>query len=177
MNNDAGEYSRARRGVFLLATILTVCLALPLSKPLLANETTDYEYDALGRLIKVTHDDGKQVEYIYDDANNRLSKVATGGNDPPTAVDDSVTINGLYVDKVKNLVANDTDPNGDTLTITSVTQPWNAVVSITSGGSSVLITSTDAGTGTFTYDISDGNGGSDTGTVTVTVNDDGGGWF
>ena len=30
-----------------------------------------YEYDELGRLVKVTYDNGKYVEYVYDAAGNR----------------------------------------------------------------------------------------------------------
>ena len=32
------------------------------------------------------------------------------------------------------MLANDTDPDGDTLTITAVTQPANGTVAITGGG-------------------------------------------
>ena len=31
-----------------------------------------YEYDELGRVIKVTYDDGSVVEYEYDEAGNRI---------------------------------------------------------------------------------------------------------
>ena len=35
-----------------------------------------YEYDALGRLIKVVQDDGMGVEFEYDAAGNRVEVVA-----------------------------------------------------------------------------------------------------
>lgn len=35
-----------------------------------------YEYDALGRLTKITYDDGKIVQYQYDAAGNRT--IVTG---------------------------------------------------------------------------------------------------
>ena len=40
-------------------------------------ETTAYEYDAWGRLIKVTHPSGTVNAYTYDTAGNRLSKVSS----------------------------------------------------------------------------------------------------
>ncbi len=94
-------------------------------------------------------------------------------NAPPVAVNDNVTIDHLE-EALVNLLTNDTDPDGDSLTLVSVTQPSNAVVTIsnTSGIVTVLGTSEDT-TATFTYVVSDGQGGTDTGTVTVTVNEGG----
>ncbi|MFC5522003.1 Ig-like domain-containing protein [Polaromonas jejuensis] len=67
------------------------------------------------------------------------------------------------------VLANDTDANGDALTITGVTQGSRGTVTIV--GSSVRYTPNagPAGTDTFTYAISDGHGGAATGTVNVTV--------
>jgi YD repeat-containing protein len=36
-----------------------------------------YQYDALGRITKVTYDDGSSVEYTYDAAGNRTLVKAT----------------------------------------------------------------------------------------------------
>ena len=69
------------------------------------------------------------------------------------------------------MLAGDTDPDGDELTITAVTQGAKGTVVITGGGTG-LTYEPDAnanGTDTFTYTIDDGNGGTDTGTVHVTI--------
>ncbi|MCA9938168.1 MAG: tandem-95 repeat protein, partial [Anaerolineales bacterium] len=89
-------------------------------------------------------------------------------NDPPTAVDDSATTpedTPITVD----VLANDSDPNGDALTVSGVTQPTHGVV--VNNGADVTYTP-DAdynGPDSFTYTISDGNGGTDTATVSLTI--------
>jgi outer membrane protein OmpA-like peptidoglycan-associated protein len=97
---------------------------------------------------------------------------ATGpdGNTPPVAVDDAISINQDSGPVVIDVLANDSDVDGDPLIITAVTQPANGSVVI--DGNNVIYTPASGfvGTDTFIYTIEDGNGGSDTATVTVTVN-------
>jgi VCBS repeat-containing protein len=78
-----------------------------------------------------------------------------------TAVDAPVTIAPL---------GNDSDPDGDTLTVSSVSNPANGSVVINPDGT-VTYTPDNGfvGTDTFTYVVSDGQGGTATETVTVTV--------
>ena len=38
-----------------------------------------YEYDALGRLERIVYDDGTVIEFVYDAAGNRTSRVVTPG--------------------------------------------------------------------------------------------------
>ena len=92
-------------------------------------------------------------------------------NTAPTAVDDATTTaEGTAVDI--DVVANDTDLEGDTLQVTSVTMPSNGTAVIKSGSATTITYTPNAGfhgSDSFTYVASDGNGGTDTGTVTVTV--------
>lgn len=72
------------------------------------------------------------------------------------------------------VLANDSDPDGDILTVSGVSDGAFGTV-VNNGDGTVTYTPTDPafeGTDTFTYDISDGNGGTDTATVSVTVGDD-----
>ena len=92
----------------------------------------------------------------------------TDVNDPPLALDDSATTseNTPVIIYVLN---NDSDADGDTLTVQSVTQ--GSYGSVINNGSDVTYSpnSGSHGTDSFTYTASDGNGGTDTATVTVTV--------
>ena len=96
---------------------------------------------------------------------------ATPVNTTPTAVDDATTIaEGTAVDI--DVVANDTDLEGDTLQVTSVTMPSNGTAVIKPGSATTITYTPNSsfhGSDSFTYVASDGNGGTDTGTVTVTV--------
>ncbi len=92
----------------------------------------------------------------------------TAENDNPDALDDNATTNEDTAVTI-DVLANDFDIDGDTLTIDSVTQPTNGTV--TNNGTDVVY-SPDAnffGADSFSYTVSDGNGGSDTATVSVTV--------
>ena len=91
-----------------------------------------------------------------------------GVNDPPVAVNDTATTpedTPITIDVLNN----DFDVDGDTLTVDSVTQGTNS--SVTNNGNNVTYTPDPgfSGTDSFTYTISDGNGGTDTATVSVNV--------
>ncbi|MDO8344438.1 MAG: Ig-like domain-containing protein, partial [Cellvibrio sp.] len=70
---------------------------------------------------------------------------------------------------VASLLANDTDLDGDTLTIQSVQGAVNGTVSLVAG--SVIFTPAPnySGPASFTYTLSDGKGGTDTATVNLAV--------
>lgn len=110
-------------------------------------------------------------------ATGTVTVTVSGVNHPPVANNDSVSIvhyGGTYCPfKTFNVTANDTDPDGDALTITSVTNGSHGTVSIASG-STVTYSHGTCGTtiiqtDTFTYTISDGHGGTSTATVTVNI--------
>jgi hypothetical protein len=70
---------------------------------------------------------------------------------------------------VLDVLANDSDKNGDALTITSITQPKTPSISIGANGKTLNYVpgSVCFTTETFTYTISDGKGGTSTATVTL----------
>ncbi len=101
------------------------------------------------------------------DANVTVTIVAQ--NDPPRASDDSLTINEDETIAI-SVLDNDTDVEGDTLTIDSVTTPENGSVEFTSDTVTYTPTKDYYGPDSFQYTVSDGNGGTATATVTITIN-------
>lgn len=89
-------------------------------------------------------------------------------NQPPvTVVDNATTAQGTAV--TINVLANDSDGNGDALTITAVSKPQFG--SATTDGQRVTYTPNAgfAGQDSFSYFVSDGHGNTAAGSVTVTV--------
>jgi hypothetical protein len=105
-----------------------------------------------------------------DEYNDVYVKVLSSPvNDPPVAADDSGTTFSGFPTTI-DVVANDFDGNGDSLTVTSVTQPPNGTATIRPNNSVRYRSNCGfQGFDTFSYTISDGNGGTDTGEVTVRV--------
>lgn len=175
---------------FAIARVLgAVAFACIASDSAIGQEVVCYEYDELGRLKSATYQDGSQLVYSYDTQGNRtqLNQSTTGtascaaptvpasfpgealGNNPPVANADSASVStGGSV--VVSVLANDTDPDGNNLSVSQVTQPTSGSATISGGGTTVTFTaSQSAGSYPFTYTASDGNGGTASATVTVTV--------
>ncbi|HML68752.1 MAG TPA: Ig-like domain-containing protein [Clostridia bacterium] len=89
-------------------------------------------------------------------------------NDPPRAKNDSITI---FEDATPLIDAlyNDTDPEGDTLSIAAVGNPAHGSASISDNKINYVPNQDYYGTDSFTYTVSDGNGGTANATVSVTI--------
>jgi outer membrane protein OmpA-like peptidoglycan-associated protein len=91
-------------------------------------------------------------------------------NRGPVAANDAITVEADSSNNLIDVLANDSDPDNDPLTITAVSTPAHGSATIGAGGISYTPTLGYSGTDSFTYTISDGRGGSATATVTITVN-------
>ncbi len=165
----------------------------------LAQETTTYTYDGLGRLksssIAGGPNDTRKTGTCFDPAGNRTRyDVATSApaacpvpmptpmpsptpaptptptNQPPGANADSTTFN-CSVSKTLNLTANDTDPeNNLPLSVVSVTSGSpSSVWASVTSTSSVQIASNGTGTFSLSYVVADTLGATSTGSISITV--------
>jgi YD repeat-containing protein len=136
-------------------------------------EDTAYSYDSLGRLVGVTFTDGgssKTVTYAYDAAGNRtqVTSALGGPNRAPAAVTDSKTT-ALNTMLSFDPRTNDTDPDGDGLTVAATTNGAHGTVTSTTTSVTYTPATGYTGSDSFTYTISDGHGGTAVGTVNVAV--------
>lgn len=171
--------------------------ALALASAAQAGETVTYSYDALGRLTATTSsgtvNDGVATGIAYDPAGNRSGYSVTGvapppppppapppppppappppppppSNQPPVAASDSFQVQRCAA-ATFNPLANDSDPNGDPLILTSVGGPA-AQIGMMGIANNRLSWSPSYSSGLYSgsYTISDGRGGTATGSFTV----------
>ena len=129
--------------------------------------------DDIGESFSLAYSSDDPVSLIFPSSPQTITIAAPlVTNDPPVAIDDEVTtVAGTAIGVL--VTANDTDADGDELSVTAVTSPGNGSVSIGPGG---LVNYFPAagftGTDNFSYTLSDGNGGTATGNVIVTVTAD-----
>ena len=168
-------------------------LDTPVTIPVLANDS-DPDGDPL-RVTSATSDDGTVtinddgtieftptagftgdavVTYTITDGNGEtaeaIAKISVGeDSEPPLAVDDTAEKNEDTPVTI-DVLANDTDPDGDPLEVISATSP-DGEVTINDDGTLEFTPNPDFnGPTSITYTVTDGNGGEDTATVDVTVN-------
>ncbi|MGH3062778.1 MAG: Ig-like domain-containing protein [Gaiellaceae bacterium] len=90
-------------------------------------------------------------------------------NKPPKAVDDSLVTAEDTAGSL-NVLANDSDPDGDPISFVGATDGTHGTVNCVAGVCTYTPAPDYNGTDSFTYTISDGRGASAVGTVNVTVN-------
>jgi Ca2+-binding RTX toxin-like protein len=126
--------------------------------------------------------DGRPDLTVANTVSNNVSVLlnTTTSNNPPVAGNDTVTANqntALTI-PVATLLANDSDPDGNPLSITAVSNAVNGTISLNDNGTAangaddfVVFTPTSgfSGDASFNYTLSDGQGATASGTVTVAV--------
>ncbi|MEP0991294.1 MAG: cadherin-like domain-containing protein [Tateyamaria sp.] len=129
----------------------------------------DFDSLAEGETVNTT------VTYTVEDENGAqdtatITFTVTGTNDGPVAVNDSdVTDEDTSI--TVDLLANDTDVDGDELTVISATVPAEQGTLVDNGDGTVTFTPAENfnGEATISYEISDSNGGTDTAIHTIDV--------
>jgi large repetitive protein len=114
------------------------------------------------------------ITYSVDDghggsASATVAVTVNAVNDAPAAVNDQATVNEDSFVRVV-VLANDSDVDGDKLTVTEASALHGTVVINANGTLNYFPGANYNGGDTITYSISDGKGGTSTAAVTVTVN-------
>ena len=110
------------------------------------------------------------VTGVDPDGNQVSAQFVLGVLNPAPAADDDAAVTAVDTPVVIGVIGNDSDPDGDLLTVTSASNPVHGSVVVNPDGT--LTYTPDAGyTGldTIQYTVSDGEGGSAVATVTVYV--------
>ncbi len=114
---------------------------------------------------------GVDVHWAWGDPGDFTFNAAAGGvaNQTPVAVDDFIIADG-WITRVIPVLDNDSDPEGDLLTVESVATPLHGTAVANPDGTITYSAEPGyVGADAFTYTISDGNGNSAVGTVGVDV--------
>ena len=133
----------------------------------------DYRIAIEGNRIKLVKD-GVAVD------NLPIPCTCEGGggttNTPPVAVNNAYTTQQGVSLTITDLLANDSDADGNTLAIASVSVPTSGTATVVNSTTVQYVPAAGfVGIATFNYTITDANGGVATAQVTVTVTSSGGG--
>jgi hypothetical protein len=131
--------------------------------------STTFDVSLAGKAVQKSSGKGTQTFTLNS---VKLKGVGTPrvvvGNRPPVAVNDVASTtsgNPVRID----VLANDSDPDGDPIGAQSFTQPANGIVDVTLDVATYTPNILFTGTDTFTYMITDSRGGTSSATCTVTV--------
>jgi VCBS repeat-containing protein len=164
---------------------------------LTVNANGSLTYDPNGQFDALTAGQSDTDTVTYRTTDGGLNDTATatftitGVNDAPVAVDDTYSVGQnavLTVPAATGVLDNDTDGDGDTLTVDQVagsganvgatfTTTGSAHATINADGSLTydpngqfdILNAGQTGTDTVTYRAADGSGGTDTATITITI--------
>lgn len=178
-----------------VAAAAALLASLSMATPSLAQVTTTYTYDAQGQLKTVVRP-ARTTAYSYDAAGNRIkfeltqpmSLAISAGSDATAGADGVAAVNHFPIANGDQVVvrpgetvvisplANDSDPDGDALTITSVSASVGSAV-ISADGRQVSFTlPATVGSGTMLsliYTILDAQGGTARSTISIVVGEQG----
>ncbi|AFZ49132.1 Ig-like domain-containing protein [Dactylococcopsis salina] len=134
--------------------------------------------------VTATDSEGEAVSDTLDVIVENVNEVPTAQDDTGSTDEDTV----LTVEVAEGVLANDTDPDGDDLTVsavnggednvgTEITLDSGALLTLNADGSYEYdsngvfdeLNDGETATDTFTYTVADGNGGTDTAEVTITI--------
>jgi hypothetical protein len=106
----------------------------------------------------------------YEVRSAAVSGTAIHINRNPTPLDDGITTT-LNAPGSVDVLANDSDPDGETVTLTGHTDPMHGTVAFVGSVATFTPATGYLGSDSFTYSVSDGVGGSATATVALEVID------
>lgn len=150
------------------------------------NSDGTFDYDPNGQFDSLGDGESDTDTFTYSitDGNGGTDSASvtitiTGANTAPAATDDAFSTDEDSALTTGDVLTNDTDAEGDTLSIDSV-DTVSTVGAVTNNGDGTFdydpdgqfetLAAGDSDSDTFTYTVTDGNGGSDTATVTITIN-------
>ena len=96
--------------------------------------------------------------------------VSASPNRSPDAVEDVANVDFDKTITV-NVLSNDTDPDGDTLTVQSIVQPSPGVAFLNADGTIFFNPQNNVGSFSISYTVTDGRGGTDIATLTIASTD------
>lgn len=126
--------------------------------------------------IKTKASEGSYLPAPYEENSDfnivqlSYTRVSTVVTEPPEVTDDTFVVDE-DAELVGNVLANDTDPEGESLSANLQSAPSDGMVNLASDGGFTYLPDSDFnGVDSFTYQALDGEGGVSQGVVTITVN-------